>query len=132
MRGVRQAAAALRNGLRLVRTENSAQEPGAIRFVAVGAGRSGSAAGRRGARAETDPSSHRSRRLMPVPGSGASLRRGQDKLALAQQPLQVRRDPAVVISLQIDGPREDLAKGLDELTFDVVEAGLLLRKEGNR
>ena len=37
-----------------------------------------------------------------------------------------------VISLQIDGPREDLAKGLDELTFDVVEAGLLLRKEGNR
>ncbi len=59
MRELRQAAAALRNGLRLVRTENPAQEPGAMRFVAVEAGRSGSAAGHRGARAETDPSSHR-------------------------------------------------------------------------
>ena len=56
MRGVRQAAAALRIGLRLVRTETAAQEPGAIRSVAVEAGPSGSAAGRRGGRAET---SHR-------------------------------------------------------------------------
>ncbi len=37
-----------------------------------------------------------------------------------------------VISLQIDGPHEELSKGLDELAFDVVEAGLLLRKEGSR
>lgn len=37
-----------------------------------------------------------------------------------------------VISLQIGGHREDLAKDLDELTYDVVEAGLLLRKKGNR
>jgi AcrR family transcriptional regulator len=37
-----------------------------------------------------------------------------------------------VISLQIDGRREDLAKGLDELTFDVLEAGLLLRKQGTQ
>ena len=37
-----------------------------------------------------------------------------------------------VISLQIDLSREGLAKGLDELSFDVVEAGLLLRKKGSR
>ncbi len=59
MRGVRQAAAALRIGLRLVHTETAAQGLGAIRSLAVEAGRSGSATGRRGARAETDSSSHR-------------------------------------------------------------------------
>jgi len=37
-----------------------------------------------------------------------------------------------VISLQIDVPREDPAEGLDELSFDVVEAGLLLGRRGKR